>query len=228
MAEASVIQIADLTKVFQTEDIETHALSGINLVVERGDFLAIIGPSGSGKTTLLAILGLMDRPTSGKFLWRGDAVGELADAELSRLRNEQVGFIFQTFNLIGDLSVEQNVELPLIYRRLGQKQRRARVAEALERVGMSHRARHRPGQLSGGQQQRIAVARALVGEPSILLADEPTGNLDSVNGEGIMDLIDELHATGSTICMVTHNLEFARRARRTLRLSDGRIVEELG
>jgi putative ABC transport system ATP-binding protein len=227
MADACVIQIDNLTKIFQTEDIETHALSGIHLNVAAGDFLAIVGPSGSGKTTLLAILGLMDRPTSGRLSWRGEDVSGLPDHQLSRLRNEQVGFIFQTFNLIGDLSVEQNVELPLIYRGLSQKQRRARVSRALERVGMGHRARHRPGQLSGGQQQRVAVARALVGEPSVLLADEPTGNLDTVNGQSIMALIDELHAAGSTICMVTHNLEFARRARRTLRLIDGRVVDEL-
>ncbi len=226
MADPPVIEIARLTKIFRTEDIETHALAGIDLVIEKGDFLAIIGPSGSGKTTLLAILGLMDRPTGGDFRWQGATVNELEDRELSRLRNQRVGFIFQTFNLIGDLSVEQNVELPLIYRRLTRAKRRELVATALERVGMSHRARHRPGQLSGGQQQRVAVARALVGKPSLLLADEPTGNLDSVNGEGIMDLIDDLHAAGSTICMVTHNLDFARRARRTLRLSDGRVVEE--
>ena len=221
-----VVQMSNLSKVFQAEDIETHALSNVHLQVDVGDYVAIIGPSGSGKTTLLAILGLMDRPTSGQLSWRGSSVGELDDRELSRLRNEQVGFIFQTFNLIGDLSVEQNVELPLIYRRLHQKERRARVARALERVGMAHRARHRPGQLSGGQQQRVAVARALVGEPNILLADEPTGNLDSANGLSIMDLIDELHAGGSTICMVTHNLEFARRADRAVRLADGRIVDE--
>jgi putative ABC transport system ATP-binding protein len=227
MGDAAVIQIDDLSKIFQTEDIETHALSGVHMSVERGDFVAIIGPSGSGKTTLLAILGLMDRPTSGRLLWRGEDVSRKQDRELSRLRNEQVGFIFQTFNLIGDLSVEQNVELPLVYRGLSPRERRERVARALERVGMGHRARHRPGQLSGGQQQRVAVARALVGEPSVLLADEPTGNLDSVNGASIMELIDELHAAGSTICMVTHNLEFARRARRTLRLIDGRIVDEL-
>jgi putative ABC transport system ATP-binding protein len=226
MADPPVIQIARLTKIFRTEDIETHALAGIDLVIEQGDFLAIIGPSGSGKTTLLAILGLMDRPTGGEFRWQGAVVNDLEDRELSRLRNERVGFIFQTFNLIGDLSVEQNVELPLVYRRLTRARRRELVGSALERVGMSHRARHRPGQLSGGQQQRVAVARALVGKPSLLLADEPTGNLDSVNGEGIMDLIEELHAAGSTICMVTHNLDFARRARRTLRLSDGRVVEE--
>jgi putative ABC transport system ATP-binding protein len=222
----AVIQLSQLGKVFQTEDIETHALSNIHLNVDPGDFLAIIGPSGSGKTTLLAILGLMERPTTGQFSWQGREVSGLGDRELSRLRNEQVGFIFQTFNLIGDLSVEQNVELPLVYRRMLRAERRERVAQALGRVGMGHRARHRPGQLSGGQQQRVAVARALVGDPAILLADEPTGNLDSVNGESIMDLISELHAMGSTICMVTHNLEFARRARRTLRLADGRIVDE--
>jgi len=226
MTQPPVIQIKALTKVFQTEDIETHALAGIDLRIDGGEFLAIIGPSGSGKTTLLAILGLMDRPTSGELSWRGEPMGEFDDAALSQLRNQQVGFIFQTFNLIGDLSVEQNVELPLVYRRLPRQERRERVAAALERVGMAHRARHRPGQLSGGQQQRVAVARALVGEPALLLADEPTGNLDSVNGESIMELIEELHRAGSTICMVTHNLEFARRARRTVRLADGRIVDE--
>ncbi|HEU4583558.1 MAG TPA: ABC transporter ATP-binding protein [Polyangiaceae bacterium] len=226
MSQPPVIQIKGLTKVFQTEEIETHALSGIDLQIEAGEFLAIIGPSGSGKTTLLAILGLMDRPTSGELCWRGEPMGELDDGALSQLRNQQIGFIFQTFNLIGDLSVEQNVELPLVYRRMPRPERRERVAAALERVGMAHRARHRPGQLSGGQQQRVAVARALVGQPALLLADEPTGNLDSVNGESIMDLIEELHCSGSTICMVTHNLEFARRARRTLRLADGRIVDE--
>ena len=226
MSQPPVIQIKGLTKVFQTEEIETHALAGIDLEIDSGECLAIIGPSGSGKTTLLAILGLMDRPTSGELSWRGEPMGVFDDAALSQLRNQQVGFIFQTFNLIGDLSVEQNVELPLVYRRLPRRERRERVAAALERVGMSHRARHRPGQLSGGQQQRVAVARALVGEPAILLADEPTGNLDSVNGESIMKLIEELHRSGSTICMVTHNLEFARRARRTVRLADGRIVDE--
>jgi putative ABC transport system ATP-binding protein len=227
MWNPALIEIRNLTKVFLTEDIETHALGGIDLCIEPGEFVAIVGPSGSGKTTLLAILGLMDRPTSGEFLLHGEPVSELGDAELSRLRNERVGFIFQTFNLIGDLSVEQNVELPLVYRRMPHKERRERVARALERVDMGHRARHMPAQLSGGQQQRVAVARALVGEPSILLADEPTGNLDSVNGTSVLQLIDELHRGGATICMVTHNLEFARRAGRTVRLSDGRIVEEL-
>jgi putative ABC transport system ATP-binding protein len=226
MSQPPVIQIRELTKVFQTDDIETHALRDVQLTIEQGEFLAIVGPSGSGKSTLLSILGLMDRPTRGELLWGGSRVGELGDAELSRRRNEEVGFIFQTFNLIGDLTVEQNVELPLIYRRMAARQRREKVTAALERVGMTHRARHYPGQLSGGQQQRVAVARALVGDPSILLADEPTGNLDSVNGESTMELIEALHAAGSTICMVTHNLEFARRAQRRVRLSDGRIVEE--
>ena len=226
MHQAPVIQIKALTKVFQTEDIETHALAGIDLQIESGEFLAIIGPSGSGKTTLLAILGLMDRPTSGELSWHGEPMAELDDAGLSQLRNQQVGFIFQTFNLIGDLSVEQNVELPLVYRRLPRLERRQRVAAALERVGMAHRARHRPGQLSGGQQQRVAVARALVGEPAILLADEPTGNLDSANGEAVMNLLRELHAAGSTICMVTHDPRYAEFADRTIRLFDGRIVEE--
>ena len=223
---AAVIETQSLTNVFRTDEIETHALAGIDLTIERNDYLAIVGPSGSGKSTLLAILGLMDLPTAGTFLWRGESLGGLGDTALSERRNREVGFIFQTFNLIGDLSVEQNVELPLIYRGVAARTRRQKVAAVLERVGMAHRARHHPSQLSGGQQQRVAVARALVGEPSILLADEPTGNLDSVNGESTMDLIDELHAGGSTICMVTHNLDYAQRARRLVRLSDGHLVEE--
>ena len=222
----AVIQTQRLTKVFRTDEIETHALIGIDLTIEHNDYLAIVGPSGSGKSTLLAILGLMDLPTAGTFLWRGEPVGQLRDRALSERRNREVGFIFQTFNLIGDLTVEQNVELPLVYRGLAARARREKVAAVLERVGMAHRARHHPSQLSGGQQQRVAVARALVGEPSILLADEPTGNLDSVNGESTMDLIDELHESGSTICMVTHNLDYAERAKRLVRLSDGHIVEE--
>jgi putative ABC transport system ATP-binding protein len=226
MTQPPVIQIRALNKVFQTDDIETHALSDIHLTLERGEFLAVVGPSGCGKSTLLSILGLMDRPTSGEISWGGLAMGELGDLELSRRRNEEVGFIFQTFNLIGDLTVEENVELPLIYRRTAARLRREKVAAALDRVGMTHRARHHPGQLSGGQQQRVAVARALVGDPRVLLADEPTGNLDSVNGQSTMELIEALHAAGSTICMVTHNLEFARRAQRRVRMSDGRIVAE--
>lgn len=222
----AVIETRALTKVFRTEEIETHALAGIDLRVEQNDYVAIVGPSGSGKSTLLAILGLMDLPSTGTFLWRGEPMTDLGDRVLSERRNREVGFIFQTFNLVGDLSVEQNVELPLVYRRLPARERRKKVAAVLERVGMAHRARHYPGQLSGGQQQRVAVARALVGEPSILLADEPTGNLDSINGNSTMDLIDELHASGSTICMVTHNPEYARRARRLVRLFDGHVVEE--
>lgn len=226
MSLAPVIETKALTRVFQTEDIETHALGGIDLSLASGDYLAIVGPSGSGKSTLLAILGLMDRPTAGSFLWSGKEVSGWDDATLSVQRNAKVGFIFQTFNLIGDLSVEQNVELPLLYRRVPASERRPLVAKALDRVGMGHRARHHPGQLSGGQQQRVAVARALVGDPALLLADEPTGNLDSVNGEAIMTLIDELNDAGSTVCVVTHNPDFARRARRTIRLSDGRVVRE--
>jgi putative ABC transport system ATP-binding protein len=222
----TVVETQSLTKIFRTDEIETHALAGIDLRIEENDYLAIVGPSGSGKSTLLAILGLMDLPTAGTFLWRGQPIGHLGDRALSERRNREVGFIFQTFNLIGDLSVEQNVELPLVYRKLPAQERREKVSAVLDRVGMAHRARHHPGQLSGGQQQRVAVARALVGAPSILLADEPTGNLDSVNGNGTMDLIDELHAGGATICMVTHNLDYAARARRVVRLLDGHIVEE--
>jgi putative ABC transport system ATP-binding protein len=227
MSTEPVIETRDLRKVFYTEDVETHALGGINLRVDRGEFVAVVGPSGSGKTTLLAILGLMDLPTSGEYKLAGARVESLSDSALAHARAEQVGFIFQTYNLIGDLSVEQNVELPLRYRRVPAAERRKRVASALERVGMPHRSRHMPGQLSGGQQQRVAVARALVGEPQVLLADEPTGNLDSANGNMIMDLIAELHRSGSTICMVTHDIQFARRAQRSVRLSDGRILEEL-
>lgn len=226
MTADHVIEIRDLSKVFLTEDVETHALSNISLTIDRGEFVSIVGPSGSGKTTLLAILGLMDRPSKGEYRLRGTSVAKLGDTELARTRNEQVGFIFQTFNLIGDLTVEQNVGLPLHYRGIPQRDRSERVAKALARVDMAHRARHMPGQLSGGQQQRVAVARALVGEPSILLADEPTGNLDSANGATIMELIDELHRAGSTICMVTHDIEFARRAQRIVRLADGHLAED--
>jgi putative ABC transport system ATP-binding protein len=222
----TIVETQSLTKIFRTDEIETHALAGIDLKIEENDYLAIVGPSGSGKSTLLAILGLMDLPTTGTFLWRGLPIGPLGDRALSERRNREVGFIFQTFNLIGDLSVEQNVELPLVYRKLPARERREKVSAVLDRVGMGHRARHHPGQLSGGQQQRVAVARALVGGPSILLADEPTGNLDSVNGNGTMDLIDELHTGGATVCMVTHNLDYAARARRVVRLLDGHIVEE--
>jgi putative ABC transport system ATP-binding protein len=223
---SDLIAIDNLTKIYETAEIETHALSGINLQIRHGEYVAIVGPSGSGKTTLLAILGLMDRHTGGRFVMNGTPVEALDDAALARLRNECVGFIFQTFNLIGDLSVEKNVELPLLYRRVPRAERKARVARALERVQMDNRKSHMPAQLSGGQQQRVAVARALVGEPSVLLADEPTGNLDSANGAMIMDLIEELHAAGATVCMVTHDTRFAERAARRVTLHDGRISKE--
>jgi len=225
-SDAPLIQLEELTKVFYTEEVETHALSGIHLEIQRGEYVAISGPSGCGKSTLLSILGLLDSPTSGAYMLNAQAVENLNLSQRARIRNREVGFIFQSFNLIGDLSVYENVELPLTYRGMRATERRQRVNEALERVGMGHRARHLPSQLSGGQQQRVAVARALVGRPSILLADEPTGNLDSKNGDAVMDLLRELHRAGSTICMVTHDPRFARYADRTIHLFDGRIVEE--
>lgn len=222
-----IIQTRGLNKVYLADDLETHALYDISLSVAPGEFLAILGPSGCGKSTLLGILGLLDTASSGAYQLNGVAVSDLDETEMARLRNEHIGFIFQTFNLIGDMSVQANVELPLIYRRLPRQERRDRVDEALKRVDMNHRAKHRPGQLSGGQQQRVAVARALVGDPSILLADEPTGNLDSKNGEIVMDLISELHGGGCTICMVTHDARFASRASRQLWLADGCLAEGL-
>ena len=221
-----LIQLQGVTKVFYTDEVETHALSGIHLEINRGDYVSIEGPSGCGKSTLLAILGLLDSPTEGVYRVNGAPVEGLDHSERARKRNREIGFIFQSFNLIGDLTVFENVELPLTYRGTTAGERVKRVREALEKVGMSHRARHLPSQLSGGQQQRVAVARALVGQPSILLADEPTGNLDSKNGEAVMELLRELHREGSTICMVTHDPRFARHADRSVRLFDGRIVEE--
>jgi putative ABC transport system ATP-binding protein len=221
-----LIKLENVTKAFQTDEVETHALSGIHLEINRGDYVAISGPSGCGKSTLLSILGLLDTPTEGSYTLNGQAVAELNLAERARIRNREVGFIFQSFNLIGDLTVFENVELPLTYRGMAAGERKTRVASALDRVGMGHRARHLPSQLSGGQQQRVAVARALVGEPAILLADEPTGNLDSKNGEAVMELLSELHRGGSTICMVTHDPRFARNADCTVQLFDGRVVED--
>src|SRR5208283_3602016 len=203
-----------------------HALSGIYLEILRGEYLSISGPSGCGKSTLLSILGLLDSPTGGKYTLNSAAVEDLTISERTRIRNREIGFIFQAFNLIGDLNVYENVELPLTYRGMGGAERRQRVQEALERVGMSHRMRHYPAQLSGGQQQRVAVARALAGDPAILLADEPTGNLDSTNGEAVMNLLKDLHRNGATICMVTHDPRYAQFADRTIRMFDGRIVEE--
>jgi putative ABC transport system ATP-binding protein len=221
-----LIKLENVTKAFQTDEVETHALSGIHLEINRGDYVAISGPSGCGKSTLLSILGLLDTPTEGSYTLNGQAVAELNLAERARIRNREVGFIFQSFNLIGDLTVFENVELPLTYRGMPAGERKTRVSSALDRVGMGHRARHLPSQLSGGQQQRVAVARALVGEPAILLADEPTGNLDSKNGEAVMELLSELHRGGSTICMVTHDARFARNADCTVQLFDGRVVED--
>ena len=222
-----MISLAGVTKVFYTDDLETHALDGIHLDVAKGEFLSISGPSGCGKSTLLALLGLLDTPTEGKYVLDGQDVTGLTPAARARTRNERIGFIFQAFNLIGDLTVLQNVELPLTYRASmpGDERRKAAVA-ALERVGMSHRVNHHPSQLSGGQQQRVAVARALAGRPSILLADEPTGNLDSRNGEAVMNLLRELHREGSTICMVTHDPRYADYADRRVQLFDGRVMDE--
>jgi putative ABC transport system ATP-binding protein len=227
MQDQAMISLAGVTKVFYTDDLETHALDGIHLDVGQGEFLSIAGPSGCGKSTLLALLGLLDTPTEGKYLLDGQDVTALAPAARARTRNERIGFIFQAFNLIGDLTVLQNVELPLTYRAgMPADERRTAAVAALERVGMSHRMNHHPAQLSGGQQQRVAVARALAGRPAILLADEPTGNLDSRNGEAVMNLLRELHREGSTICMVTHDPRYADYADRKVQLFDGRVVDE--
>jgi putative ABC transport system ATP-binding protein len=221
-----LIALAGIKKVFYTDEVETHALSDIQLEIRKGEYLAIAGPSGCGKTTLLSILGLLDSPTEGSYTLDGQPVSRLTAAERARVRNRQIGFIFQAFNLIGDLTVYENVELPLTYRGMPAEDRRKRVQAALERVGMSHRMKHFPAQLSGGQQQRVAVARAVAGDPAILLADEPTGNLDSTNGEAVMELLRELHQGGATICMVTHDARYARHAERSVHLFDGKVVEE--
>ena len=226
MAE-TIIDIEQLTKVFYADEIETHALSGVHMQIERGEYVAMSGPSGCGKSTLLSIIGLLDTPTNGRYRLNGKEVANLDFADRSRIRNQEIGFIFQSFNLIGDLSVAENVELPLTYRTgMPAAERKKRVQESLERVNMAHRMRHYPAQLSGGQQQRVAVARALAGSPSILLADEPTGNLDSKNGEAVMKLLKELHDEGATICMVTHDPRFAAHAERQIHLFDGKVVAE--
>jgi putative ABC transport system ATP-binding protein len=225
-ATRPLLRLEQIRKVFLTDEVETHALTDVELSIGANEFVSISGPSGCGKSTLLSILGLLDSPTSGRYWLDGAPVQGLSLAERARIRNRQIGFIFQSFNLIGDLTVSENVELPLTYRGMGAAERRRRVGEALERVSMAHRSRHLPAQLSGGQQQRVAVARALAGDPLILLADEPTGNLDSVNGESVMDLLRDLHQLGSTICMVTHDARFTRYADRTIHLFDGRVVDE--
>jgi putative ABC transport system ATP-binding protein len=220
-----LIQLQDIEKVFFTEEVETHALSGVCLEIRHGEYVFINGPSGCGKSTLLSLIGLLDSPTGGGYWLRGEPVAGLNHAQRARLRNREIGFIFQSFNLIGELTVWQNIELPLTYRELNAEERRQRVEEALVKVGLTARARHYPSQLSGGQQQRVAVARALAGRPSILLADEPTGNLDSKNGQAVMELLRELHQEGATICLVTHDERYVRDAQRTVQLFDGRVVE---
>jgi len=227
-ASDALIKLEGVTKVFYTDEVETHALAGIHLEIKNGEYLAIAGPSGCGKSTLLSILGLLDTPTGGSYMLNGRPVANLTAAERARTRNREIGFIFQSFNLIGDLTVYENVELPLTYRGMKSAERKERVMAALEKVGMAHRAKHLPSQLSGGQQQRVAVARAVAGSPAILLADEPTGNLDSKNGESVMELLHELHREGATICMVTHDPRYARHSERAIHLFDGRIVEEDG
>ncbi len=228
MNDASpLLDMSDISKVFYTDEVETRALSGVHFHIRRGEFVSITGPSGCGKSTLLSILGLLDTPTSGRYTLAGTPVQDIGAADRARIRNREIGFIFQAFNLIGGLSVFENVELPLTYRDgVSKAERRARTVAALERVGMAHRLKHRPAQLSGGQQQRVAVARALVGQPALLLADEPTGNLDSKNGESVMDMLDELHQAGSTICMVTHDPRYADFAQRKVFMFDGRMVDE--
>ncbi len=221
-----LLRMDAVTKVFLTDEVETHALAGIHLEINQGDYVSIAGPSGCGKSTLLSILGLLDSPSEGNYQLNGKPVQGLSLSERARIRNREIGFIFQSFNLIGDLTVYENVELPLTYRGMNSAERKKRVNAALEKVGMAHRAKHLPSQLSGGQQQRVAVARAVVGDPLILLADEPTGNLDSTNGEAVMELLRELHRGGATICMVTHDTRFARHADRSIHLFDGRVVDE--
>src|ERR1041384_8341610 len=223
---SNLIHLDGVTKVFLTDEVETHALSGIHLDIRTGEYISIAGPSGCGKSTLLSILGLLDTPSGGSYSLKGTEAANLSFPERARIRNREIGFIFQSFNLIGDLTVYENVELPLTYRGMGSGERKQRVTAALERVGMAHRAKHLPSQLSGGQQQRVAVARAGAGEPLILLADEPTGNLDSTNGEAVMDLLRELHGQGATICMVTHDQRYASHADRSVHLFDGQVIQE--
>ncbi|PCC67846.1 putative ABC transport system ATP-binding protein [Nannocystis exedens] len=227
-SDTPIIRLEGVKKVFHTDEVETHAVADVRCEIPRGQYVCIAGPSGSGKTTLLSLIGLLDTPTAGTYLLDGREVSRLSATQRARVRNERIGFVFQSFNLIGDLTVAENIELPLTYRAMPAAERRRRVESALERVGMSHRARHLPAQLSGGQQQRVAVARAVAGEPLLLLADEPTGNLDSRNGDAVMGLLRELHRSGTTIVMVTHNPEYARQAERTIHLFDGRVVEEGG
>ncbi len=226
LADTVLVKLTNVGKVFSTDEIETHALSRVQLTIERGEYVAIAGPSGCGKSTLLSILGLLERPSSGDYYLDGNDIRSLDRAQRAHIRNRYLGFVFQAFNLIGDMTVYENVELPLTYREKTESRRREAVEEALERVGMSHRQKHYPAQLSGGQQQRVAVARAVTGKPALLLADEPTGNLDSTNSESVMSLLSQFHSQGTTVCIVTHDPRFAAHATRTIRLFDGNIVDE--
>ncbi|MBV8298683.1 MAG: ABC transporter ATP-binding protein [Candidatus Eremiobacteraeota bacterium] len=222
-----LLEMKQIGKSYFTDTVETRALRDVTLNIERGEYVSIEGPSGCGKSTLLSIIGLLDVPTAGEYVLNGRPVARLSLNQRAKIRNREIGFIFQSFNLIGDLTVEENVELPLVYRGMTRSERKARVSNVLERVGIMHRRGHYPAQLSGGQQQRVAVARALAGEPSLLLADEPTGNLDTTNGQSVMDLLEELHKDGSTIVMVTHDRRFARCAQRTIGLLDGQLTSAL-
>ena len=227
MTAQHLIDLQGIKKVFYTDEVETWALDDIQLVIDQGEYVSISGPSGCGKSTLLSVMGLLSSATEGKYFLNGAETTGLNPIEQARVRNREIGFIFQAFNLIGDMSVFENVELPLTYRDgMTKAERKERVLESLERVGMAHRLKHYPAQLSGGQQQRVAVARALVGKPSILLADEPTGNLDSRNGEAVMGLLGELHKAGASICMVTHDPRYAEFADRKIFMFDGRVVDE--
>lgn len=222
-----LLELHGISKIYLTDEVETHALREIDLAIERGDYVSIEGPSGCGKSTLLSIIGLLDVPSGGRYMLNGRAVEKLSAGERAAIRNREIGFIFQNFNLIGDLTVAENVELPLVYRGVTKAERKRRIAEVLERVDIAHRAKHYPAQLSGGQQQRVAVARALAGNPSVLLADEPTGNLDTHHGEAVMELLAELHENGATIVMVTHDRRFANYAKRTVGLLDGQLAPTL-
>ena len=221
-----LLHLSDIRKIFLTDEVETHALAGVQMEIRKGEYVAIAGPSGCGKSTLLSIIGLLDSPTDGEYQLNGRSVASLSHNDRAYIRNQEIGFVFQAFNLIGDMTVYENVELPLTYRGMAGPERKRLIGQALERVGMAHRMKHYPAQLSGGQQQRVAVARAVAGEPSMLLADEPTGNLDSANGESVMSLLHELHQAGATICMVTHDPRYAAYADRTFQLFDGQVVEE--
>jgi putative ABC transport system ATP-binding protein len=221
-----MIKLSDIEKAYRTEDTETRALAGVSLSIAEGEFVAIMGPSGCGKSTLLNILGLVDRPSAGSYQFAGEEVSKLPERQLVQFRKRHIGFIFQSFNLIGDLSVEENIELPLLYRAVPKAERKTRVREAMELVGLDHRARHKPSQLSGGQQQRVAVARAVVGDPKLILADEPTGNLDSKNGEEVMEMLTTLNEQGTTIVMVTHSPSHGAQAKRIITVLDGQVVPE--